>query len=357
MAHRLRHDRNEPFHKQWERRYVAQPTSNAIDRGGQLGCFARLLRQGPDRTGRRSRAKPVAAARNAGARGKEHSLANADQDSNRATAEIVLERENRRIVGLTRRDRSGEWQEVLRGASQASTVDLVQSRDTAVFGPVGTFVGDGVLGAYGTNEFYDSTGAFWRVKSLWSADSPPMEEVHYRNGILVAVHSNSWTRENDGWLLTATRTQAYDYDTGEFLVEMLDSLQHWQPSSAQPLEWLPSEQFVFASLTADGNCLPSALLYFAQSSCPTCGRTSYETAYALVGFIGATYSAYSFVRNPARVWNVKEAVTISVAWVGSLEGFMYSAATTNKCWTDRRRCVNSGGTRGDGSDGGGKKLT
>lgn len=79
-----------------------------------------------------------------------------------ATAELVLERENGRVVGMTRKDRAGQWHKILQRGPQEARADLVQSRDTAVFGTVGTFVGDGVLGAYGTNEFYDSTGAFWR---------------------------------------------------------------------------------------------------------------------------------------------------------------------------------------------------
>lgn len=197
---------------------------------------------------------------------------------------------------------------------------------------------------------------FGGVKSLWSADSPPVEEVHYRNEILVAVTQSSWVHQNGGWLLTATRTEAYDYNTGEFLVEMLDSLHHWQPSNGWPQPDRLGSPQLFASARADFDCYLTPAFYFAQSTCPSCLRTSWETAVALTGFVGTTYEAYRFVRDPKRVWNVKEAMAISVAWMTSFDGFMYSAATTTKCWTDRRHCLNGGGAGSGSGDGTIKKT-
>lgn len=264
-------------------------------------------------------------------------------------AEIRIDREGARIVAVSHKDRAGTWHgNTGEQAGDGAEVELAQDA-TEPGSAVGTFVADDELVAYGQDEYVDSSGAQWRIKSLGSTYSPPVEEITYRNGILATDHFYSWSRVSGGWILIATRTEVYDYENGGgFVAEVLDSLHHWQ-SSKQSDPWINGPAPILAVAGQEIICeISSANYFYAQSG--NCLGEWADLTIGTVGLVGATAAYAAAMGNPL--------ITAAAAYTGAaMWGTVWYGWTRSIIQLGRCKLRNRTPSGGSGDSTGTKKLT
>lgn len=265
------------------------------------------------------------------------------------TSEILLERNRDRVLAIRRKDRSGKWHDVMRedgGGGASNAAYLIQNSEPEQ-SAVGTFVADGEFLPYGNEEWYDENGVHWRVKSLGASPQPPTEEIIYRSGILTTLHNYSWTRQEGGWLLTATRTDIYDYDNGgAFVAEVVDSLHHWTGTSAKWYQERPAHDipFALASMSTSVGCNEAVGFYFAAAECPTCVGDAVRLGVSTASMVASSIALGASFQTPGP-WTPAAIRTTASWWAVSWASFTDDTIQLGRCVESRIKCQRgSGGT-------------